>query len=484
MKKTRKGFTIVELVIVIAVIAVLTAILVPTFIHLTKKANEAADHSLVTNLNKALAMREAEEGDKGKNMTMHDCVVDLKKEGYSLPQLATRSGEDLVWSQKANRFFLGGDYEAKAEEYGEKYNCWHIYEQMPATQEWGIYPNEDKWPAADKNLSVSKVGFDAGRVQTIEKVTYTGDANLKVTLRTNGGTLIVNDTNNTSEQKFYGYADSVEVSTGSSCFTAHGTIGTMDLKVGKAVADSGAFVGLIKAAANTVAEEKNGGVFVIPLDVEAEEIKGDVSGAGYTVSGGTITPSEEKAALVEKMAEEIAEKAANDEDNTAVALIETKKYASLKDAVEAAKEDQKIRLVKDFTLSEDIGELTDQGFVNGLRNEVVLAKDIKITFDGAKQIQFNQGGKINVNGHKLNLVASTKNAGLFLVEIASDEELQQEIGESSATLTIKHNLNYISSNTLENFVKYNGTKWEKSSQIGGGAEPVVGPGDNPIWDLL
>lgn len=38
----KKGFTMVELVIVIAVIAILAAVLIPTFVNLTKKANEAA----------------------------------------------------------------------------------------------------------------------------------------------------------------------------------------------------------------------------------------------------------------------------------------------------------------------------------------------------------------------------------------------------------------------------------------------------------
>ena len=42
MKNRKKGFTVVELVIVIAVIAILSAILIPTFVGLTDKANQAA----------------------------------------------------------------------------------------------------------------------------------------------------------------------------------------------------------------------------------------------------------------------------------------------------------------------------------------------------------------------------------------------------------------------------------------------------------
>ena len=42
VKKAKKGFTIVELVIVIGVIGILSAILIPTFVNVTKNAQEAA----------------------------------------------------------------------------------------------------------------------------------------------------------------------------------------------------------------------------------------------------------------------------------------------------------------------------------------------------------------------------------------------------------------------------------------------------------
>jgi prepilin-type N-terminal cleavage/methylation domain-containing protein len=41
-KNNRKGFTIVELVIVIAVIAILAGVLIPTFAGITKKAEQSA----------------------------------------------------------------------------------------------------------------------------------------------------------------------------------------------------------------------------------------------------------------------------------------------------------------------------------------------------------------------------------------------------------------------------------------------------------
>jgi type IV pilus assembly protein PilA len=47
--KTKKGFTIVELVIVIGVIGILAGILIPTFVNVTQKADEAALKSNLAN---------------------------------------------------------------------------------------------------------------------------------------------------------------------------------------------------------------------------------------------------------------------------------------------------------------------------------------------------------------------------------------------------------------------------------------------------
>ena len=49
MRKNRKGFTIVELVIVIGVIGILSAILIPTFVNLTKNAEQARLQSNLAN---------------------------------------------------------------------------------------------------------------------------------------------------------------------------------------------------------------------------------------------------------------------------------------------------------------------------------------------------------------------------------------------------------------------------------------------------
>lgn len=51
-KNNKKGFTIVELVIVIAVIAILAAVLIPTFGNMIKKANDSKALQEATNIYK------------------------------------------------------------------------------------------------------------------------------------------------------------------------------------------------------------------------------------------------------------------------------------------------------------------------------------------------------------------------------------------------------------------------------------------------
>ncbi len=103
-KMNKKGFTIVELVIVIAVIAILAAVLIPTFVSLTRKANIAADTAVANNLNKALAVYSATEG----NPDDIDEVVDaLEAAGYIVSALnAKTEGHYFVWESESNQIIL------------------------------------------------------------------------------------------------------------------------------------------------------------------------------------------------------------------------------------------------------------------------------------------------------------------------------------------------------------------------------------------
>ncbi len=106
MRKTnKKGFTIVELVIVIAVIAILAAVLIPTYSSLVKKANRSADIQAVREMNTALAVNEVT---KGKNV---DQVYDaLAEVGITAKDYIPLSdGHYFFWIQGENRVVYTDD---------------------------------------------------------------------------------------------------------------------------------------------------------------------------------------------------------------------------------------------------------------------------------------------------------------------------------------------------------------------------------------
>ena len=99
MRKHKKGFTIVELVIVIGVIGILSAILIPTFVNVTANAKTAALKSDLANAYSMYAADAAdgEKEEKVNNQTVY--FVDLVKQ------------EDVVLENTEGQYrFLEGEW--------------------------------------------------------------------------------------------------------------------------------------------------------------------------------------------------------------------------------------------------------------------------------------------------------------------------------------------------------------------------------------
>ena len=101
MKRTnKKGFTIVELVIVIAVIAILAAVLIPNISRLVKKANESSDIQAVRNMNTFLAA-EGATGDIKSILDVYDLFVDS---GYNVKSYSPLySGRHFYYDKQYNQ---------------------------------------------------------------------------------------------------------------------------------------------------------------------------------------------------------------------------------------------------------------------------------------------------------------------------------------------------------------------------------------------
>jgi len=102
-KNSRKGFTITELVIVIAVIAILAAVLIPTFSSLIKKANRSSDEQAVREMNNVL---QAETADN-KPTSLKEVIDILEKAGYDALALSPHTkGYEFYWCSEHNTIML------------------------------------------------------------------------------------------------------------------------------------------------------------------------------------------------------------------------------------------------------------------------------------------------------------------------------------------------------------------------------------------
>ena len=97
----KKGFTIVELVIVVAVIAILAAVLIPTFSGIIAKANLSADQQAVRNMNTSLATY------IGTEKEISDVMSHLRSFGFSYEKMVTYSkGYHYCYAKSTNQMYL------------------------------------------------------------------------------------------------------------------------------------------------------------------------------------------------------------------------------------------------------------------------------------------------------------------------------------------------------------------------------------------
>lgn len=284
-KNCKKGFTIVELIIVIAVIAILAAVLIPTFSNLIKRANVANDTALVRNLNTALAADGAKQHD-----TMREALAAANAFGYDVSKInAKADGNEILWDSYNDCFVYkdesGINYIPDSQikgKAGEGAQLWHIANKgiSDISSEYSNYLGEGTY-AGTLNVST---GLDVGDHTEVTAVKYTGEGE-NVIIYMNGGTLTVTETNATAQQYFYGSASQADITTGTSCFHVYGAIAKTNVLAGKVVAENGGMV-IVSQAAESASVEKNGGIVLA------------ASGATSLGSNVALSTDAEKAAYV------------------------------------------------------------------------------------------------------------------------------------------------------------------------------------------
>ncbi len=352
-KLKKKGFTLVELVIVVAVIAVLSAILVPTIGCVVEDAKETNDAATVRLLNAALVEDQAE---NGQPELFRDALAAMERKGYNIEKLTPRSSGDILWDSVNNRFALYKDgnpvYLDNSTAEPKKINLWKIVEtedengnpiNITLDEEYSHYLKGENYVA--DQLTV-KTGLDVGNNTGITAIEYKPESTTaqSVVIRTNGGKLTILDTNNDSAQKHYGKAEYIDVSTGTSCYHEFGDVDVLIAKAGKVYAESGSSISIVAKEENATIEKNESSVIGIDL--------------GTNLSNAL----------------------------TVVAKVGNNAYNSIDEAISAANAGDTVQLLKDITADSTINinkALTIDGNRHKLTTTVTNTQIMNISGSGA-----------------------------------------------------------------------------------------------------
>ena len=190
----KKGFTLVELVVVVAVIAVLSAILIPTIGCFVEEAKETNDMATVRLLNTALVEDEAANGTPA---TMTQALAAMAKKGYLVDKLTPRSSGEILWDSLNNRFLLknkDGDYVYRDNTTKETkdVNLWKVAKNAAdMSDKYSNYLVLDD--SFNGDIGKITTGLDVGENTGITAIRYenTSATAKNVVIRTNGGKLTV-----------------------------------------------------------------------------------------------------------------------------------------------------------------------------------------------------------------------------------------------------------------------------------------------------
>lgn len=251
-KNTKKGFTLVELVIVIAVIAVLSAIIIPITSSVVSNAKETVDRTTVKALNTALARDEAKNGAR----TLYSDVVDAMAEyGYGVDKLTPLSLGDILWDSQSNTFVLYKDGKEVMREKGSSsvkpVDLWRVAKNQADLDNSKTYSNYlVEGGNFDKTQTNISTGLDVGKNEGIT-VVYTSDTSDNVVINTNGGDLKISAPNATVNH--YGVTNKVTIeAVAPHSYYENGTVaGNLEIKQGKVEFTKTAVVNTLVVSATT-----------------------------------------------------------------------------------------------------------------------------------------------------------------------------------------------------------------------------------------
>lgn len=288
MKASKKrGFTIIELVIVIAVIAILAAVLIPTFASIIQKANVANDVALARNMNTILI---ADEATNGRSTDMYDVLIALEQGGFKLENLNPRAdGNVFAWDKANNQIVYLEKGSTKpifqAKEIGN--NKGDLYITTRKAEVFADYPGYSYYFASDISGNIT---LDEGSCLDTGEFALNGDVSVvtKNDVEIHGtinGTITVDSTSG----KITNYSvvnNVVIVNTAPTSYHERGHVAAMEIKnslKGKVVLENDAYVEKLTNNKTSGTVENNGFV----KEVAGTDTSVPATGSEYVLEIGT-----------------------------------------------------------------------------------------------------------------------------------------------------------------------------------------------------
>lgn len=241
-RSTEKGFTVVELVIVVAVIAILAAVLVPTFSEVVRNAKVSKDVSLCKNTNIALAMREATDG---RPTLASDAIGGILNDGFVLNRLTpTAEGCYVVYDLTNNRFALLDNEFATVYSETEISNNLYLLTGDQNTIDKAKLNETYSFKyliTTNENLTLDN-SFDARLIADCN-VTLKTD-NTECFIVTDGGNIVINAPQATITHIGNAHTVTVDKVSGNS-YHLQGTVNELILRSGRVLVEGDAVVGVI-----------------------------------------------------------------------------------------------------------------------------------------------------------------------------------------------------------------------------------------------
>ena len=211
-KSRKRGFTILELIIVIAVIAILAAVAIPTFAGVVKKARISAKTQMAKGINTILTVEEITDG---RPKSMYDAIKVMSENGFDIGELSSDDDLLLAWVQEYNRIAVVDDALNSVYTHNgaalpdDKVLIWQVVNEIPSESATSIYLADG---FAGENISVS-VGVDVGDNLDIKSIVYTDDdAETKsILLRANGNATVTDINNNSDDISLLGDSQSASL---------------------------------------------------------------------------------------------------------------------------------------------------------------------------------------------------------------------------------------------------------------------------------